>query len=397
MAGSSLDFLKEESKQLLFARVAEKLLSTGKNDEAIKVCEEGLRANPAYAQGHYVLAKCYLKSERNDEARHELERVLKFNNKHLNALKDLTEIYQAQGLEDLRDEFIARIATLDPLNAEFSAKAENLKIYQRLSVTEPEEEIKSEEIDLASEAEPTDIWAEETDEQEEPEIIIDLGAGDEDEEEEPESDSSFDPELVEIEREDRHDEFNSILEGIFSETKSDESDPFAVAEETEQITRELLSDDYLKPPDEDTEEIDDSQPEEDELGAATEKLIDETFESDETEFETVTEEGQIEVPADEDADIFGPEIKEEQAIEALKDQISEIPPEKIKVDETTAENKEPVFNQRMVSKTLGEILFAQKKYSEAKGVFEKLIEQQGASDYLKNKVEIIDKIIAMQK
>ena len=53
------EILNEPDKNILFAHVASILLDRGKLDEAISICENGLKSVPSYAQGHFILARCY--------------------------------------------------------------------------------------------------------------------------------------------------------------------------------------------------------------------------------------------------------------------------------------------------------------------------------------------------
>ena len=108
--------LSERQREILFARVAANLLKEEKIDEAIGLCENGLKQFPHYAQGHYVLAKCYLRKKMFDEARLELERVLRYDANHLNAIRELAGIYQSTGLDDIYREYLLQLYTLDPLN-----------------------------------------------------------------------------------------------------------------------------------------------------------------------------------------------------------------------------------------------------------------------------------------
>jgi len=51
--------LEDRDMEVLFARVASILLNKGNTEEALKICETGIKKYPMYAQGHYILAGCY--------------------------------------------------------------------------------------------------------------------------------------------------------------------------------------------------------------------------------------------------------------------------------------------------------------------------------------------------
>ena len=74
---------------ILFAHKASDLLNADKNDEALQVCEEGVKRFPFYAEGHYILARCYQLQDRIEEAIAEFERTLFYSPGHLKALKAL--------------------------------------------------------------------------------------------------------------------------------------------------------------------------------------------------------------------------------------------------------------------------------------------------------------------
>ena len=67
------EIIDEEGKGILFARVASKLLSEGKVDQATLISEVGMKKHPNYAQGHYVLGKCYQERDMYEEARAEYD------------------------------------------------------------------------------------------------------------------------------------------------------------------------------------------------------------------------------------------------------------------------------------------------------------------------------------
>ncbi len=123
------NILKERGMEILFARVASNLLQNGNIEEAINVCENGLKKFPYYAQAHYVLATCYLKKDRQSDARNELERTLKYDPNHLRALKFLAELYRESGMEEPFKEKMQKLQYLDPLNQEIKQMAKNLGIY----------------------------------------------------------------------------------------------------------------------------------------------------------------------------------------------------------------------------------------------------------------------------
>jgi uncharacterized protein HemY len=63
-----------------------------------------------------------------------------------------------------------------------------------------------------------------------------------------------------------------------------------------------------------------------------------------------------------------------------------------------SEEEDEKFEQpRIISQTLGEILVSQKKYTEAKSVFEALREKQPQNKSLDVKIAYLDQIIGLEK
>ena len=85
------------------------------------------------------------------------------------------------------------------------------------------------------------------------------------------------------------------------------------------------------------------------------------------------------------------EIKEEKETIVESDLVPELE------EESESDEKNPYVKQKIVSQTLGEILVSQNKYNEAKQVFLALKEQQPDNPNIDKKLEILDKIIALDE
>lgn len=68
--------LQEDPASRVFLPVVEYYRRSGRLDEAIDICREGLEHNPDYQVGRIALARCYLDKKWFAEARVELERVI---------------------------------------------------------------------------------------------------------------------------------------------------------------------------------------------------------------------------------------------------------------------------------------------------------------------------------
>lgn len=122
--------VNQPGKEILFAHLASNLLKSGELDEAIKLCEKGLKKFPTYAQAHYILARCYIRKKLNDEARAELERVLRYDPNHIKAIRDIAGLYFANGSQDLYKEYLMQLFTLDPINENVIQEAKKLGEYE---------------------------------------------------------------------------------------------------------------------------------------------------------------------------------------------------------------------------------------------------------------------------
>jgi tetratricopeptide (TPR) repeat protein len=123
--------LASKNLEIMFARVAANLLKRDNLEEAIHICENGMKKFATYAQGHYILARCYQKKGLLEEARAEFERVLKFDPNHLNALRELARIYDAAGLNDYYQDFLLKLFTNDPLNEEIVREVKKAGKYDQ--------------------------------------------------------------------------------------------------------------------------------------------------------------------------------------------------------------------------------------------------------------------------
>lgn len=67
---------QEDPTSIVFAPIAEYLISYKMYDEALAVCKEGMRSNPDFVIGRLVMAKAYYRKKDYHHAHEELRRVL---------------------------------------------------------------------------------------------------------------------------------------------------------------------------------------------------------------------------------------------------------------------------------------------------------------------------------
>ncbi len=174
---SALKMIKQaDSDSILFAHRASQLLQSEQNEEALILCEKGVKRFPFYAEGHFMLARCYQAMNEPDMAIEEFERTLSFNPGHLKALKALAYLFYKSKKPEQGNKILLSMALYDPLNSELMdfLKSENLihpemDEYDESGQKEPENETepesesileepeKSETQDAAVEEEPTEL------------------------------------------------------------------------------------------------------------------------------------------------------------------------------------------------------------------------------------------------
>ena len=82
---------------IAFAALAEEYRRAGRFEEAIATCQAGLQRHPAYLSAHVTLGRALLELGRFDEARQELEHVLRAAPENLAAIRGLAEIHHRRG------------------------------------------------------------------------------------------------------------------------------------------------------------------------------------------------------------------------------------------------------------------------------------------------------------
>ena len=89
---------------IAFAALAEEYRRAGQFEDAIAACETGLQKHPAYISARVTLGRSLLELGRFDEARHQLEHVLRTAPENLAAIRALAEIHDRVGGPDSHSE-----------------------------------------------------------------------------------------------------------------------------------------------------------------------------------------------------------------------------------------------------------------------------------------------------
>ena len=93
---------------IAFAALAEEYRRAGRYDEAIATCTAGLQRHPSYLSAHVTLGRALLEVGQYDEAREELEHVLRIAPENLAAIRGLAEIHHRRGeLPESHEDYVA--------------------------------------------------------------------------------------------------------------------------------------------------------------------------------------------------------------------------------------------------------------------------------------------------
>ena len=89
--------VQSDPASIAFAALAEEYRRAGRFDEAIEACTTGLVRHPSYLSAHVTLGRALIEVGRLQEARTELEYVLKLAPENLAAIRGLAEIHHRIG------------------------------------------------------------------------------------------------------------------------------------------------------------------------------------------------------------------------------------------------------------------------------------------------------------
>lgn len=145
--------LSENPASILFARLADAYLQLEKIDEAIKICEDGIKRYPFYATGHYVLGKSYLAKKLYEQAEKEFKRVLLFDPKFLSAHKNYGDLMKEIGWENTCETSYRKILQIDPLDESAREKVREFDLKNTEAVQKDKE--RTSEIELGDHPEQT--------------------------------------------------------------------------------------------------------------------------------------------------------------------------------------------------------------------------------------------------
>lgn len=128
---------RKDPKSRVFAQLADAYRKNGLYDEAINVCQEGLKIHPLYASARLVLGRAYLEMGERDKGVVELEGALRVSPDNLLSLRTLGELYQQEGkLQEALEKFKKAIL-LNPLDKEVKLRIDEIKAHLTVSTPPP--------------------------------------------------------------------------------------------------------------------------------------------------------------------------------------------------------------------------------------------------------------------
>jgi len=154
--------INDNPQSLVFARLADICLQEDQVDEAIHLCQEGLKGNPAYVTGHYVLAKAFIQKNNLEKAESVLKKVLSLDRYYISALKCLGDIMIKLGWDNTAATHFKDALQIDPLEKSVQIALEHIAEDISEMVELPPSDV-IEESDMAEE----DNATEKSDKQEE--------------------------------------------------------------------------------------------------------------------------------------------------------------------------------------------------------------------------------------
>ena len=103
--------VQSDPASIAFAALAEEYRRVGRFAEAIETCKAGLQRHPSYISAHVTLGRALLEVGEYEEAREELEHVLRVAPENLAAIRGLAEIHHRHDeLPEAADRTADRVA-----------------------------------------------------------------------------------------------------------------------------------------------------------------------------------------------------------------------------------------------------------------------------------------------
>jgi tetratricopeptide (TPR) repeat protein len=149
--------------------LADAYRKAGMLQEALEICEKGVKRHPRYASGFVVQGKCHYDLGNGEQAKRAFRRVLEMDHNNLVALKYIGLILAERGETEAAKASFQQILALDPDNKQIRTRLEDLDDIEEADAPTPEmiveppdvddEEFEGDPISLGTEPEAPDDLA----------------------------------------------------------------------------------------------------------------------------------------------------------------------------------------------------------------------------------------------
>ena len=131
---------RDNPKGRNFAPLADAYRKAGLIDNAVELCQNGLKLHPDYVSAYIVYARC-LVDKKDDPGAHDVfKQVLDLDRENIIALRGLAELAERTGKYDEEVEWLSRLLNADPMNgdaAEALARAKGKAAAAPAAATAP--------------------------------------------------------------------------------------------------------------------------------------------------------------------------------------------------------------------------------------------------------------------
>lgn len=122
--------VQSDPASIAFAALAEEYRRAGRFEESIATCTAGLVRHPSYLSAHVTLGRALMEVGRFEDAREELEHVLRLAPENLAAIRGLADINHLAG-HDVSDQYAAADRASEEADARDAAAAGAIFVERR--------------------------------------------------------------------------------------------------------------------------------------------------------------------------------------------------------------------------------------------------------------------------
>src|SRR5438477_2872715 len=109
---------RDNPKGRNFAPLADAYRKAGLIDNAVELCQNGLKLHPDYVSAYIVYARCLVDKKDDAGAQGVFKQVLDLDRENIIALRGLAELAERTGKYDEAVEWLSRLLNADPMNGD---------------------------------------------------------------------------------------------------------------------------------------------------------------------------------------------------------------------------------------------------------------------------------------